>query len=82
MARPHLTPCIICEKAVLYLHKEKLVDNESSTNLSGACDIIIMGSYGSVFDCIEYAGIICDDCIDKLVQSRRLRFIKEHGHSN
>jgi hypothetical protein len=82
MARPHLTPCIICEKAVLYLWKEKIVNNESPTNLDGACDVTIFASYGSIFDMNEYAGIICDDCIDKLVQSRRLRFVKEHGHSH
>jgi hypothetical protein len=78
MARPKLTPCLICEKAVVYLWKEKIVYNESPTNLNYACDVTIIGGYGSVFDLNEYAAIICDDCLDKAIQSRRVRFIKEH----
>jgi hypothetical protein len=77
MARPPLTPCMICEKAVLYLWKEKLVDNDSTTNLDGACGVFIHGDYGSIFDLNEYAAIICDDCVDKLIQSKRIRFVRE-----
>ena len=76
MARPELTPCIICEKAILYLWTKEQADE--ATNLDSACDVTIFASYGSIFDCNEYAGAICDDCIDKLVQSRRLRFVKQH----
>lgn len=76
MARPELTPCIICEKAVIYLWPEELAGD--ATNLDYAANVTIFASYGSIFDMNEYAGIICDDCIDRLVQSRRLRFVKEH----
>ncbi len=78
MARPDLTPCMICDKAVMYLWNQEQAGD--ATNLDYACDVRIFAGYGSIFDSNEYAGIICDDCIDKLVQSRRLRFIKEHGH--
>ena len=79
MKRPDLTPCIICEKAVVYLWREDIIEDDPPTNLDYAANVTIFASYGSIFDMNEYAGIICDDCIDKLVQSRRLRFVKEHG---
>ena len=82
MKRPDLTPCIICEKAVVYLWREDIIEGDPPTNLDYAANVTIFASYGSIFDMNEYAGIICDDCIDKLVQSRRLRFVKEHGHSH
>ncbi len=69
---------MICEKAVIYLWPEDLSRDSSPTNLSGASDVTIISWYGSVFDCNEYAAVICDECVDKLVQSKRLRFIKEH----
>lgn len=70
--RPDLTPCIICEKAVMYLW------NNNSTNLNGATDITIGGHYGSEFDTCEFAGIVCDECLDNLVQSKRVRFLKHN----
>ena len=75
--RPPLTPCLICEKAVIYLWPEELAGE--ATNLDGASDIRIMASYGSMFDCNEYQAIICDDCLDKAVQRKRVLFIKEHS---
>lgn len=78
MSRPELTPCLICEKAIVYLWNDPASVKESTTNLNGASDVTIFASYGSVFDCNEYHGVICDDCLDRLVQSKRLRFIKEH----
>jgi len=75
--RPPLTPCLICEKAVIYLWPEELAGK--ATNLDGASDIRIMASYGSMFDCNEYQAIICDDCLDKAVQRNRVLFIKEHS---
>lgn len=63
-----LTPCLICEKAVVYLWEEH-------TNLNNAVDVKIYGSYGSMFDTNEYQAIICDDCMDKLIQSKRVTFI-------
>jgi hypothetical protein len=76
MTRPPLTPCLICEKAVLYLWPEELAG--SATNLDGASDIRIIASYGSVFDMNEYQAIICDECLDKAIQRNRVLFVKEH----
>lgn len=67
--RPPLTPCIICEKAVMHLWEN------NATNLNGGCDIRIFAHYGSEFDTSKFAGIVCDECVDNLVQSKRLRFI-------
>ena len=69
--RAPLTPCIICEKAVMYLW-----DRKESTNLNSAVNIMIQGHYGSDYDATEFAGIICDECMDKLIQSKRLRFTR------
>ena len=71
--RPDLTPCFICEKAVIYLWKDK-----DATNLDGASNVKIFSWYGSVFDANEYHAVICDDCLDSAIQSRRVTFIKEH----
>lgn len=74
--RPPLTPCLICEKAVIYLWPEELAGG--TTNLDGACDVTIMASYGSEFDMNEYTAIICDECLDKAIQRNRVSFVKEH----
>jgi hypothetical protein len=78
VVRPNLTPCLICERAVIYLWREDIIEGEPPTNLNGASYLQIIASYGSMFDCNEYHAVICDDCLDKAVQSRRVRFIKEH----
>jgi hypothetical protein len=70
--RPQLTPCITCEKAVVYLWKDK------STNLNGAVNISLNGHYGSEFDNCKFSGIMCDECLDHLVQSKRLTFIRHN----
>jgi len=75
--RQELTPCLICEKAVIHLWPEELAGE--SSNLDGASDVIIYGSYGSVFDCNQYQAIICDDCLDKAIQRNRVLFVKEHS---
>lgn len=72
--RPDLTPCIICEKAVIYLWQ----DDTPATNLNSACDVDISAHYGSEFDNSNYHGIICDECLSKLIQSKRLTFIGHH----
>lgn len=74
--RPPLTPCLICEKAVMYLWGNE--NAGTSSNLNGAADISIIAWYGSQFDMNEYAAIICDDCLDKAIQKRRVVFVKEH----
>lgn len=73
--RPPLTPCLICEKAVLYLWDTAIAGD--AENLDGACDIQIAGSYGSDYDLSLYKAIICDECMDKAIQSRRVVFIKD-----
>lgn len=75
MTRPPLTPCIICEKAVIYLWSEDIIAGSEATNLASASNIEIYSSYGSNFDTMSFAGIICDDCMDKLVQSKRVRVL-------
>lgn len=66
--RPDLTPCIICEKAVMYLSEN------NSTNLNGGVNITLSAYYGSEFDTSEFSGIVCDECLDRLIQSKRLTF--------
>ena len=70
------TPCIICEKAILYLWPER-----GSSNLNNAVDIHISGHYGSSFDTMRYSGIICDDCLDTLIQRNKIEFIKSIYHT-
>ena len=77
MDEPILTPCIVCEKAVMYLWDKNLT-NEQTNNLDGGAYMNIMPSYGSVFDMNEYEAIICDDCLDKAIQRNRVVFVKEH----
>jgi len=77
--RKELTPCLICEKAVMYLWREDIIKDEPPTNLDGASYLRIIASYGSIFDCNEYQAIICDDCLDRAVQRRRVNFIREHS---
>lgn len=72
--RPPLIPCLICEKAVIYLWPEELAP--TAENLDGACDIQIAGSYGSDYDTSVFKAIICDECMDKAIQSRRVIFIE------
>lgn len=75
-----LTPCLVCEKAVIYLWKE-LVDIEAE-NLDGAVYINLLAGYGSIFDMNEYQAIICDDCLDKAIQRNKVLFVKEHTFGN
>jgi hypothetical protein len=76
VARPDLTPCIVCEKAVMYLWNKE--ESPDSINLDGATHVTILAWYGSVFDMNEYDAILCDDCLDAAVQSRRVRFVQKH----
>ena len=75
-----LTPCLVCEKAVIYLWKE-LVDIEAE-NLDGAVYMNLLAGYGSIFDMNEYQAIICDDCLDKAIQRNKVLFVKEHTFGN
>jgi len=78
--REELTPCIVCEKAVIYLWEE--LKGIEATNLDGAVYMNLIASYGSVFDMNEYQAIICDDCLDKAIQRNRVLFVKEHAFGN
>lgn len=78
--KQNLTPCLICEKAVIYLWKE-LVDIEAE-NLDGAVYMNLIAGYGSIFDMNEYQAIICDDCLDKAIQRNKVLFVKEHIFGN
>lgn len=74
-----LTPCLICEKAVVYLWPDQRLENgEGVTNLNDAVDVQIVGNYGSRFDTSIYEAIICDDCMDKLIQSKRVTFVRSY----
>ena len=77
MKRPDLTPCMVCEKAVMYLWNKE--ESPESINLDGAAHVTILAWYGSVFDMNEYEAILCDDCLDKAIQRNRVLFTKEHS---
>lgn len=62
-------PCLVCGSEVLYLWK----DLPEASNLDAACDITVTGFYGSVFDTDKLSGSICDSCVQKAVDSGRLR---------
>ena len=65
------TPCMICERAILYLWPA-----HNATNLNNAVDVSIAGYYGSDFDTMRYTGIICDYCLDTLIQRNKVEYIK------
>jgi hypothetical protein len=69
--RPSLTPCIICEKPVIYLYPE----HTKATNLDSGCDITISAHYGSDFDTCQFSGVVCDKCLNNLVESKRLTLV-------
>lgn len=75
MQRPDLTPCLICEKAVIYLWNKTYENSRQPTNLNSASEIKIESSYGSNFDANDYSAIICDECLDKAIQSKRVTYI-------
>jgi len=70
-----LTPCLICEKALVYLEfgEEKLKDTNVINNASS---FRIVCTYGSEFDTNVYEAVICDECLDKAIQRRRVAFVK------
>ena len=76
-----LTPCIVCEKAVMYLWKNNL-PNITAENLNGGVYVNMLAGYGSEFDMNEYEAIICDACLDKAIQRNRVLFVKTHTFGN
>jgi hypothetical protein len=65
---------MICEKAVIYLWDEK--DNFKAENLNSAAWVHIYPGYGSNFDLDSYIAVMCDDCIDAAIQSKRISFLE------
>jgi len=63
-----LTPCIICEKAIIYLEVLDLIHEHPA----GASKISIRSEDQSNFDGYDYSGLICDACLDKLIQLNRV----------
>jgi hypothetical protein len=78
-SRQELTPCILCEKAIIHLWPEDLIESGATNNLDSAAYMYIIAGYGSNFDMNEYQAIICDDCLDKAIQRNRVIFVKEHS---
>ena len=78
-SRQELTPCILCEKAVIHLWPEDLIKDQPTNNLDSAAYMYIVAGYGSNFDMNEYQAIVCDDCLDKAIQRNRVMFVKEHS---
>ena len=60
-----LTPCLICEKAVVYYVPE-------TRTLSAASYLSIKPTYPSNFENYQYSAIVCDDCMDHLIQSNKV----------
>lgn len=79
--KQNLTPCLICEKAVMYLWDKNVIGMETE-NLDGGVYMVMIAGYGSVFDMNEYQAIICDDCLDKAIQRNRVLFVKENPFGN
>lgn len=60
-----LTPCLICEKAVIYYAP-------TTRTVAAASYLSIISTYPSNFDGQAYGAIICDDCLDNAIQSRKV----------
>ena len=69
------TPCLICEKALVYLEigEEKI---KETSIIHRASNFRIVCNYGSDFDTHVYEAVICDECLDKAIQRRRVAFVK------
>lgn len=72
------TPCIICEKSMFHV----VTSNGANGHIvmkdcieEGNTFYIVPG-YGSNFDVVDssfkYEAIICDECLDKAIQSKRI----------
>lgn len=62
-----LTPCIICDKAILDINHPS-----GKFPLSNASTVSFSASVVSSFTGFSYQGLCCDDCLDRLIQSRKL----------
>ena len=71
------TPCLICEKALMYLElgEGKIKDTDVINN---GTSLRIVCNYGSEFDSNIYEAVICDECLDKAIQRRRVDFVRNY----
>ena len=53
--------CIACHRPV------PLLFPAPATNLDGGVDGIVVGSYGSVYDCTAVRVVVCDTCIGEAI---------------
>jgi hypothetical protein len=60
-----LTPCLICEKAVVYYAP-------TTQTLAKASYLAIVSAYGSNFEGHSYGALICDECLDHAIQSKKV----------
>jgi len=60
-----LTPCLLCEKAVVYYAP-------TTQTLAMGSYLAIVATYGSNFEGHSYGAIICDGCLDNAIQSKRV----------
>jgi hypothetical protein len=61
----NLTPCLICDKAVL-------CSGSTTSTLANASYLAIVPSYPSNYYGNAYGAIICDDCLDHSIQSKKV----------
>lgn len=65
------TPCIVCEKALAYVEigqdKVKYPDC-----INHGTNFVIVAGYGSDFDGNVYEAVICDECLDKVIQKSQV----------
>jgi hypothetical protein len=71
------TPCLICEKALMYI---ELGENKTKDTdvINNGTNFQIVGNYGSEFDSNIYEAVICDECLDKAIQRRRVDFVRNY----
>lgn len=62
-----LTPCIICEKAIVSLNHPC-----DDSLLADASTVSFSASVTSSFYGFSYQGLCCDPCLDNLIQRRKL----------
>jgi hypothetical protein len=69
------TPCIVCEKGLKYVEFNNFLETPTTDCIENANNFNILGGYGSSFDGLMYEAIICDECLDKLIQKGHLTAI-------
>lgn len=65
-----LTPCILCDKAIIAINHPC-----GKSPLANALTVSFSASIVSSFAGFSYQGLCCDDCLDHLIQSKKLNII-------